>query len=139
VEIAVAGVVWRAGLGAILGGGVALFVLLVVGLVVAQTWLDWRETKRTWIVPEWAKGLALAAVIAISLTSATSFASSFLQGEADSWSTQLSSRRLWFELGFLVCTMGLIVLGARKKRLRLALLMTAIAAAVVCWVGMTSF
>jgi len=118
---------------------VALFVLLVVGLVVAQTWLDWRQTKRTWVVPEWAKGLALAAVIAISLTSATSFASSFLQGEVGSWGTELSSRRLWFELGFLVCTMGLIVVGARKKRLRLTLLMTAIAAAAVCWVGMTSF
>jgi hypothetical protein len=117
---------------------VALFVLVVIGLVVAQTWLDWRDTKRSWVVPDWAKGLALAAVAAISLTSATSFASSLLQGEAGNWSTQLDSRRLWFELGFLVCTMGLIVLGARKKRLRLALLMTGIVAAVVCWIGMTA-
>ncbi|MGH9716574.1 MAG: hypothetical protein ACRD4R_07595 [Candidatus Acidiferrales bacterium] len=115
-----------------------LFVIVVVGLVVAQTWLDWRETNRTWVVPEWAKGLALAAVAAISLTSATSFASSYLQGEAGNWSMELSSRRLWFELGFLVCTMGLIVLGARKKHLRLALFTAGIAAAVVCWVGMTS-
>jgi len=117
---------------------VALFVLVVVGLVVAQTWLDWRDTKRTWVVPEWAKGLAAAAVVAISLTSATSFASSLLQGEAGSWGAELSSRRLWFELGFLICSMGLIVLGARKKRLRLALFMAAIAAAAICWVGMTS-
>jgi xanthine/uracil permease len=117
---------------------VALFVLVVVGLVVSQTWLDWRETKRAWVVPEWAKGLALAAVVAISLTSLTSFASSWMQGEAGNWSTEFSSRRLWFELGFLVCTMGLIVLGARKKRLRIAVLLAAIAAAVVCWLGMTS-
>ncbi len=116
----------------------ALFVLVVVGLVIAQTWLDWRDTKRNWVVPDWAKGLALAAVVAISLTSVSSFASSWMQGEAGNWSTELSSRHLWFELGFLVCTMGLIVLGARKKRLRLALFMAGMAAAIVCWVGMNS-
>jgi hypothetical protein len=115
---------------------VALFVVVVIGLVVAQTWLDWRDTKRNWVLPEWAKGLALAAVVAISLTSVTSFTSSWLEGESGNWSTDLSSRRMWFELGFVVCSMGLIVLGARKKRLRLALFTAGIAAAVICWVGM---
>jgi hypothetical protein len=117
---------------------VALFVLVVIGLVVAQTWLDWRETKRNRVVPDWAKGSAVAAVVAISLTSVTSFASSWLGGEAGNWSVELSSRRFWFQTGFLVCTMGLIILGARKKRLRLALFMTGIAAAIICWVGMTA-
>jgi hypothetical protein len=121
-----------------LGGGVALFVLVVLGLVVSQTWLDWRETERNWVVPDWAKGLALAAVAAISLASATSFASSWLLGETDTWSSELTSRRLWFQLGFVVCTMGLIVVGAHKKRLRLALFMAGIAAAIICWVGMTA-
>lgn len=116
----------------------ALFVLIVIGLVVAQTCLDWREANRTWVLPDWAKGLALAAVAAIALTSATSFASSWLVGETGNWSTELSSRHLWFQTGFLVCTMGLIVLGAHKKRLRLALFMTGIAAAIICWVGMTA-
>ena len=41
-------------------GDVALFVLMVAALVVAQTWLDWRDTKKDWVVPEWVKGLALA-------------------------------------------------------------------------------
>lgn len=116
----------------------ALFVMVVVGLVVAQTWMDWRETKRNWVVPDWAKGLALAAVVAVLLTSVSSFASSWIQGENENWSAQLDSRRLWFELGFLVCSMGLIVLGARKRRLRLALFMAGIFAAVVCWFGMSS-
>ncbi len=116
----------------------ALFVLVVLGLVVSQTWLDWRETKRNWVVPDWAKGLALAAIAAISLTSVTSFASSWLLGETGTWSTELTSRRLWFQLGFVVCTMGLIVVGAHKKRLRLALFMAGIAAAIICWVGMTA-
>jgi len=116
----------------------ALFVLIVIGLVVAQTWFDWRDTSRSWVVPNWAKGLALAAVVAISLTSATSFASSWLEGESGNWSADLSSRRMWFQIGFVICSMGLIIVGARKKRLRLALLMAGIAAAVVCWVGMTA-
>lgn len=116
----------------------ALFVLIVVGLVVAQTYLDWREANRSWVVPDWAKGLALAGVAAIALTSVASFASSWLVGEAGDWSTELSSRRFWFQTGFLVCTMGLIILGAHKKRLRLALFMTGIAAAIICWVGMTA-
>ena len=77
-------------------------------------------------------------MVAISLTSASSFASSLLEGEAPNWSSDLSSRRMWFELGFVVCSMGLIVLGARKKRLRLPLLLAGIAAAVVCWMGMTA-
>ena len=114
----------------------AHFVIVVIGLVVAQTWLDWRDTKRAWVLPDWAKGLALAAVVAISLTSATSFASSWLEGESGNWSTDLSARHMWFELGFVVCSMGLIILGARKKRLRLALFMAGIAAAVICWMGM---
>lgn len=116
----------------------ALFVLIVVGLVVAQTWLDWRETKRAWVVPDWVKGVALASVLVISLASTTSFAYSWLGGEAGDWSIDLSSRRFWFQTGFLVCTMGLIVLGAHKKRLRLALFMAGIAAAIICWVGMTA-
>ncbi len=116
----------------------ALFVIVVIGLVVAQTWRDWRDTKRNWVVPDWAKGLALAAVAAISLTSATSFASSVLAGEAGNWTADLSSRQAWFEMGFVVCTMGLIVLGAHKKRLRLAIFMAGIAAAIICWVGMTA-
>lgn len=116
----------------------ALFVVIVIALVVAQTWFDWRDTRRGWVVPDWAKGLALAAVMAISLTSATSFASSWIEGESGNWSADLNSRRMWFELGFLVCSMGLIVLGARKKRLRLPLLMVGMAAAIVCWLGMTA-
>ncbi len=36
---------------------VALFVLLIVGVVVAQTWLDWRDTAKKWVLPDWAQGL----------------------------------------------------------------------------------
>ncbi len=60
----------------------ALFVLILVGVVVAQTWLDWRDTLKKWVFPNWAKGTALAGVIAASLTAITSFASVLLQEPA---------------------------------------------------------
>jgi hypothetical protein len=113
----------------------ALFVLIVVGVVVAQTWLDWRDTKQGWVVPPWARGTALAGVIGVSLTAATSFASSWLGDPSSQSGSGFGSRLFWLELGFLVCTMGIIVWGARKRRLRLTLLLAGIAAAVAFWLG----
>ena len=114
----------------------ALFVLMVAALVVAQTWLDWRDTKKDWVVPEWAKGLALAGCVAASLTAATSFASSWLQDPANASSGTFNSSMFWPELGFLLCAMGVIIVAVRKKRLRLMLLLTGILTAAF-WIGMT--
>ena len=112
-----------------------LFVLIVVGLVVALTWLDWRETRRVWAMPDWAKGAALAGVLAVSLASATSFASAWLEGAANPWPSSMSSRYFWPELAFVVGMMAVIVLAARKRRLRLVLLLAACCAAAF-WLGM---
>ena len=119
-----------------LGGFMALFVLVVVGLVIAQTWFDWRDTKRDWVVPEWAKGMALAGAIAASLTAATSYASSWLEESAAHPTSLLDSRLFWPELGFLLCGMAVIVVAVRKKRLRLMLLLTAVLTAAF-WIGMS--
>jgi len=101
-----------------------LFVLIVVALVVAQTWLDWRATRKLWVIPEWAKGAALAGVLAVSLTSAASFASAWMQDPAGQWAAGFSSRLFWPELAFLLAMLALIVFAApRKKNLRLALLL----------------
>lgn len=113
----------------------ALFVLIVVGIVVAQTWLDWRDTNKHWVVPAWARGTGLAGVIAVSLAAATSFASSWLENQSGQSTGGFGSRLFWLELGFLVCTMGIIVWGARKRRLRFTLLLAGIAAAVAFWLG----
>jgi hypothetical protein len=115
---------------------VALFVLMVAALVVAQTWLDWRDTKKDWVVPEWAKGLALAGCVAASLTAATSFASFWLQDPANAPNNTFNSAMFWPELGFLLCAMGVIIVAVRKKRLRLMLLLTGILTAAF-WIGMT--
>ncbi len=114
----------------------ALFVLMVAALVVAQTWLDWRDTKKDWVVPEWAKGLALAGAVAVSLTAATSFASFWIQDPANASSNGFNSATFWPELGFLLCAMAVIIVAVRKKRLRLMLLLTGILTAAF-WIGMT--
>jgi hypothetical protein len=105
---------------------VAFFVLLVVGVVVAQTWLDWRDTRKGSLIPDWAKGTALASVLAISLALAVSYASAWIQG-SEHFSSGVDSRLFWPDVGFLACTMGLMVAAARNKRFRWAFVAAGIA------------
>jgi hypothetical protein len=114
----------------------ALFVLVVVGVVVAQTWFDWRDAKKDWIVPEWVKGMALAGALAASLTATISFASSWMQDSVAASNSIFNARMFWPELGFLLCAMAVIVIAVRKKRLRLMLVLTALLTAAF-WVGMS--
>jgi hypothetical protein len=114
----------------------ALFVLVVVGVVVAQTWFDWRDAKKGWVLPEWAKGMALAGTVAASLTAAASFASSWLQDSAGSPRNLFNSQTFWPELGFLFCAMAVIIIAIRKKRLRLMMILTGVLIAAF-WIGMT--
>lgn len=107
----------------------ALFVLIVVGLVVVQTWLDWRDSMKGWIVPDWAKGMALGGVIAVSLAAAASFASVWLQDAAAQWTGGVISWRFWIECGVMLAVMGAIVLAARRKRARMLLLLACVVAA----------
>jgi hypothetical protein len=113
---------------------VALFVLILVGLVVAQTWTDWRDTNNGWVVPEWAKGMALGGVVAVSLAAATSFASVWLRSPTAQSTGTFGSRIFWLELGFLASMMAVVVLAVRKKRLRLMLLLGC-AVMAAFWLG----
>ncbi len=122
----------RNGLGR--GRHVGLFVLIAVGIVVAQTWLDWRHSKRDWVVPDWAKGMALAGMVGVSLTAALSFTSIWLQDQADQGTSMLSSRLFWMELGLLLCVMGTITFLVRRKRMRSMVLLGA-AVAIAVWLG----
>jgi hypothetical protein len=105
---------------------VALFVLLIVGVVVAQTWLDWRDTKKTWVVPDWAQGLALAGVVGAVITAGVSFASFWMQQGPGQGASALGfgSRLFWPEAGFLLCALGVVVAAARRKRLKLLLVLS---------------
>lgn len=117
-------------------GEMALFVLIVVGLVVAQTWLDWCDSRKGRVVPDWLRGAALGGVIAISLAAATSLASSWLLSESGGSHAGLGSHLLWLEAGFLVCTMGIIVLAVRQKRFRFVLFFAGVLLVAV-WLGIT--
>ena len=112
----------------------ALFVLIAVGIVAAQTWLDWRNSNTTWVVPDWAKGIALAAIIAVSLTAASSLTSVWLQSEASQASGTLGSPFFWMEFGFLLCVLGIIMFAVRRKRMRSMVLLGAVAA-IALWLG----
>lgn len=113
----------------------ALFVLIVVGLVVGQTWLDWRDSIKGWVVPNWAKGFALGGVIAVSLAATASFASVWLRDRSASWTDGVVSWRFWMELGFLLAMMGIIVLASRRKHGRVVLFLICLLAGIL-WLGM---
>jgi hypothetical protein len=113
---------------------VALFVLILVGVVVAQTWADWRDARKKLIFPDWAKGTALAAVVATSLTAVVSFTSVWIQDAASANGSAMPSKMFWPELAFLLCMMGAVVLSLRKKRLRLMLILVAMVLGAF-WLG----
>ncbi len=113
----------------------ALFVLAIVALVVAQTWMDWRDTNRKWVVPDWAKGMALAGVIAASLTGAASYASYWICDSASSINDPFSPAVFWPELAFAAFAMAVIVYGIRTKRVKLMLILTGVLT-VAFWMGM---
>lgn len=113
----------------------ALFVLLIVGVVVAQTWVDWREAHKETLVPEWAKGAALASVLAVSLALGTSYASAWIDGTVH-FAGDGGSRSFWPEAGFSLCALALGVAAARNKRFRWMFIAAAILVGAI-WVGFT--
>lgn len=113
----------------------ALFVLIIVGLVVGLTWWDWRDSVKGFVVPDWAKGMALGGVLAASLAAAASFATVWLRDTASQLTGGIITWRFWVELAFLIALLGVIVLAARRKRVRVALFIVCILACAV-WIGM---
>ncbi len=111
-----------------------LFVLLVVGIVVAQTWFDWRETRRGSSIPDWAKGMAMASLVAVSLAAAANYATLWIEG-TDQFGLA-GSRLFWPEIGFLLSAMGVIIVAFRKKRLRWLFVLAGIVMAAF-WAGMS--
>jgi len=114
---------------------VALFVLILVGVVVAQTWVDWRDSNKASIFPDWARGVALGGAAGALITAAGSFASIWLRDSASQLTGSVTSGTFWLEFGFLLAMMGIIVIAARRRRLRIILLIACALAAVV-WLGM---
>jgi uncharacterized membrane protein len=109
---------------------VALFILLVVGIIVAATWVDFRDTNKGWVLPDWAKGAALAGVVAALLTGAASFASFWLQEAGSASDGSMVPTVFWPELGFILCVMAVMVAAMRKNRIRVMILFVGLLTAV---------
>jgi len=109
---------------------VALFVLLVVGIIVALTWVDFRDSNKDWVLPDWARGTALAGVVAALLTGAASFASFWLQDAGSSAEGSFVPKLFWPELGFVLCVMAVMVAAMRKNRIRVMILFVGLLTAV---------
>lgn len=114
----------------------ALFVLVLIGIVVAQTWFDWRDTKKSRVVPEWAKGMALGGLLAVPLAAAAAIFSIWLRQDAGQWSDPFTSRVFWPELVFVLAAMGVLVIAVRKKGLRFMLLLGGVVITAF-WLGLT--
>ncbi|MFZ0038558.1 MAG: hypothetical protein WAK91_14105 [Candidatus Acidiferrales bacterium] len=115
----------------------ALLVLLVVAMIVGQTWMDWHETRRQRAIPEWVSGLALAALVATPLTAGASFASMWYQDSLGLNGSGIGAW-FWFEAGFALCAMGIIIAATRKKRLRTLIILSSVLT-VALWFSLSFF
>ncbi|HXU49243.1 MAG TPA: hypothetical protein VN727_09350 [Candidatus Binatia bacterium] len=111
-----------------------LFVLIIIAVVVAQTWHDWRKNSKDLVVPEWAKGLALGGVLAVSIAGLASFASAWMQDPMSQLGGILESHEIWPQIGLVGISATVILLMARKRRLPWMLLLAGMILAAF-WVG----
>jgi hypothetical protein len=115
---------------------VALFVLLLVGVVVAQTWFDWRDTNKARVIPEWARGVALGGLLAVPLAAAAAVISVWIREDPGVAAGAFGSRMTWPALAFLIFAMSILVLAVRKKGLRFMLLLAGVVIAAF-WLGLS--
>jgi hypothetical protein len=112
-----------------------LFVLIIVGVVVAQTWYDWRKNSKDWVLPDWARGLALGGIVAVSIAAVTSFATAWIADPVSQMGGVIASRVFWPQAGLVLISGTVIFLMARKRRLPWLLLLAGMVLAAF-WVGM---
>lgn len=116
----------------------ALFVILIVALIIGQTWWDWRDVQREAALPHWVGGLALAGILAASLSGATSMGSLLYQHTVGELRTGFGSSMFWVEFIFLVCGLAVIVTALRKKSARTLLLVAGVLA-FAFWLGLALY
>jgi len=116
----------------------ALFVVLIVALVIGQTWWDWRDVKRGPAVPHWIGALALAGLLAASLSGATSMGSVLYQHTVGELQSGLGSSMFWAEFAFLLCGLGVIIAAVRKKSVRTLLLVAGVLSFAL-WLGISLY
>ena len=113
-----------------MGGHVAAFVILALGLVVAQVISDWRLTHRGFALAGCDGALAVGAVCAAALATGISL---FEQRTAGEWPVHHGNSLFLPQFLFVLLTMGIVVLAVRKKRPAVLLALAAILLAVLCF------
>jgi len=96
----------------------ALFAIFIVALVVGLTWWDWRDVERESGLPKWIGSLALAGLVAASLTGFGSIGSVLYAHTVGELQAGFGSASFWPECAFLLCGLGVIILSVRKKSAR---------------------
>jgi hypothetical protein len=115
----------------------ALFVLIIVAVVVFQTWKDWKLLSKGWVIPDWVRGVALGGVLAASIAALCSYATAWIEDPASSFGdSAASSHVFWPEVALVAISGAVIFLMARKKRLPWMILLAGMVLAAF-WVGMT--
>jgi hypothetical protein len=115
---------------------VALLVLIIVGVVVGQTWHDWRKDKQNWVLPNWAKGAALGGVLAVSLAAVSSFASAWMQDPDSQWHDAFQSSLLLPEAGLVLAAGAALFMISRRKRVPWLLVIAGVILAGL-WLGLS--
>lgn len=96
----------------------ALFAVFIIALVVGFTWWDWREIERASALPKWIGSLALAGLLAASLTGFGSMGSVLYAHTVGELQAGFGSSTFWPQCIFLICGLGVIILSVRKKSMR---------------------
>ena len=115
----------------------ALFVLILVGVVVAQTWADWRDARAKLVIADWAKRQPVRwrAPWPLRWPPLLHLPRCGFKIRRRSRGRQSLPGFFWSELIFLLCMMGVVILSLRKKRLRLMLLLVGMVVGAF-WLGM---
>lgn len=116
----------------------ALFVVLIVALVVGQTLWDWRDTKRGSAPPYWVGGLALAGLLAATLSGANSMGSVLYEHTVGELQAGSGAGMFWAEAAFLFCGLGVIVVALHKKSARTLLLVAGVLSFAL-WLGISLY
>lgn len=111
-----------------------LLVLVIIGIVVAQTWYDWRKNSKDWVLPEWVRGVALGGVLAVSTAGLSSFAAGWIGEPHAQLGGMLTSHTLWPQVGLVAVSATVILLMARQRRLPWLLLLAGMVLAAF-WIG----
>jgi ABC-type Fe3+-siderophore transport system permease subunit len=108
---------------------VAWFILLVLAIVVAQVFSDWRRTHHGFPLAGRDGALAVGAVFAAAMATGISL---FEQKTAGEWPARTGSGLFWLQLLFTLVTMGIIAFAVRKKRPPIIIALAAILLGALC-------